>query len=170
MDKDSYFVELCSIADEVEKAYSLQGTDNLKDKEIDSVVNVVMQKVKVLDKQTRFTCNEKAGKQIVVLSYLSHRLQYYELRKLDYKQYPFKKKIAEILLLYCNRQSVDAAAISKVLDVVTVLKAMDTKSPKYKYSLGYRYLRILVVLILMGSYYNASIVATFVIEQMILQE
>lgn len=164
---DSYGRELTEIAQAIEKAYGI--SDALKNaSDIASVISTVNNVVLSLDAKALAARNEEVGKSVVLISYLSCRLKYFESVRLDYGNFPMLREVAEILDKFQDKKNFNKC-IAQLNKIIQVLDALDTKSVKARSGLGYRYLRIFVVLVMYRSSCNAAIVASFILSQILMK-
>ena len=164
---DSYGRELTEIAQSIEKAYGI--SDALKNaSDIASVISTVNSVVLSLDAKALAARNEEVGKSVVLISYLSCRLKYFESVRLDYGNFPMLREVAEILDKFQDKKNFNKC-VAQLNKIIQVLNALDTKSVKARSGLGYRYLRIFVVLVMYRSSCNAAIVASFILSQILMK-
>lgn len=164
---DSYGKELTEIAQAIEKTYGI--SDAMKDaSDIVSIINGVNDVVLSLDAKELAARNEEVGKSVVLISYLSCRLIYFESVRLDYGNFPMLCEVAEILDKFQDKKNFNKC-VAQLNKIIQVLSALDTKSVKARSGLGYRYLRIFVVLVMYRSSCNAAIVASFILSQILMK-
>jgi hypothetical protein len=134
--------------------------------DIVKVVSTVSKGVSKVSNETKMLMNEEVGKQVVLLSYLIYRLKFHETRRLDFSNFPAMTEVAEILLLFTEKKNINPSNMKLINKVVLVMSKVDEASMKARYGLGYRSLRLFMLMLLHSSYTNASIVATFILEQL----
>lgn len=164
---DSYVKSLTEIAQSIESTYGITEIAKAAS-DIASIINGVDKLVLSLDAKEIASRNEEVGKSIVLLSYLSFRLEYFESVRLDFGNFPVMQEVAEILDLFQNKKNFNRCAV-QINKVIQVLDAVDSKSMKARSGLGYRYLRIFVVLVMYRSSCNAAVVAQFILKQLLMK-
>lgn len=170
---DSYLASLSSIVTEVEAAYQLQSGNESSvryaDLEIKDLINVLNSRVSALDKVEITNMNTKAGNSLVLLSYVSARLDYFGKKRLDYSKYPGMQCVVEVLLNFTKPERINENVLRSVNAIVELLAEIDERYINYRGGLGYRYLRLFVILILFGNYFNAAVVASFILSQLVVK-
>lgn len=170
---DSYLASLSSIVSEVESAYGLQSgnSSNVKyaDLEIKDLINVLNNRVSTLGKVEITNMNTNAGNAIVLLAYVSARLDYFGKKRLDYSKYPGMKCVVDILLNFTKPDRINESVLRSVNSIVELLAEIDERYMNYRGGLGYRYLRSFVILVLFGNYFNAAVVASFILSQLVVK-
>ena len=78
------------------------------------------------------------------------------------------REVAEILDKFQDKKNFNKC-VAQLNKIIQVLNALDTKSVKARSGLGYRYLRIFVVLVMYRSSCNAAIVASFILSQILMK-
>lgn len=109
--------------------------------------------------------NQKASRDTILLSYVTSRMEYFDLVKLNYTKYPALQAIAKVLLRYTKASRVNKATTQDIGKIVVLLKELDDKQIQFHVGLAYRYLRMFVVLVLFRNYCDAAIVANLIITQ-----
>lgn len=161
---DSYVQAIGEIVEASEKVYL--GRYGLSAKSnVVLAISTVSSRINELSNEEKVRMNEEVGKQIVLLSYLVFRLKYYHTKRLDFSMIPGMREVAEIALLFTERENVNSKNLRLVNKIVVALSKVDEVSMKARFGLGYRCLRLFMLLVLHGSFTNASIVATFILEQ-----
>lgn len=172
--RDSYFNKLKEIADSLETVYELDKTNQLDvcyaKLDIKTVVNYASQCASTLSKEQLYERNSESGKYVVLLTYVIMRLEFYQKYELSYENYPYVDTIAEILLKFTRIDLLTREAMQDLNKIVAILKEIDSKFVKFRFSLSYRYLRLFIVMILHKNYWNASVIAKLLLAQMIVKE
>ncbi len=164
--KDSYTTHLIKIVSELERIYDVPVM-NLEN-DIRSIIKAVDKQAVESSAQLVSERNTEAGKQIVLLSYLNYRMIYFESIRLDFSIFPAMQTVADLLDLYRDRRNFNRCA-RQINEIIRVLAEVDTRSAKARQGLGYRFLRIYVILVMYRNSCNASIVANMLLEQMLLK-
>ncbi len=163
MERDSYVVQLDRILSEIESTYDIfedrQHLDDMR-----SVIRRVDSQVVAMSSEDIMQQNMEVGKQIVMLSYLCFRLSYFKCVRLDYSKFPVMQEIVDVLDLYRDKQNFNRA-VRQVNKIIKVLVELDSISAKARAGLGYRFLRIFVVMVMYRNSCNAAIIAEFIIQQ-----
>lgn len=171
--RDSYLVTLSNIVTDVEKAFQLQSdNDNsikYSDLDIVELVNVLNMRVTTLDKEEIASMNEQAARSLVLLSYTRDRLDYFGKKRLDFSKYPGMLKVSEVLIKFTKAKTVNENSLRDVNMIIELLSEIDNRYMNYRGGLGYRYLRAFVILVIFGNFFNAAIVARFILYQFIVK-
>lgn len=174
MAKDSYVQKFGEIIVELEKLYGLEETNELGvrylELDIDSVMsyeNNLVMAASVEDKKRK---NSEAGKYVVLIAYMKDRLEFYGKKKLNYSDYPRIDTVAECLLNFVDKETVSSQALNNLNKVIFVLQGVDKRFVQHKFGLGYRFIRLFLIMVLWENYCNASILARFIIDQIFVGE
>lgn len=127
----------------------------------------VTKKIKSLSTSEVVAVNSEVGKYVVLLSYIGARLEFFGKAKFDFHVYPRVDAIAQVLLLFMKRSTIDERALSELNKIIMILGEVDKSYANFKTSLAYIYLRLFVMLALYGNYCNASMIAELLINQML---
>lgn len=172
--RDSYFVKLEEILQSVEQIYGLNEVNELNlavnKLDITDILSITQQNVKNKKSEEIYKMNEEVGKQIILLSFLMQRLQFFKKLELSFSNYPLMSEIIEILSLFLSHDTISEDAIRKLNRIVAIIETIDKKYIKFRFALGYRYVRIFIIMILYKNYINASIVASLIISQVAIAE
>lgn len=163
---DKYVVELSRIITELE---GLCGITDTMTGGIEEVLNQCGEKFSSLPQGALKDLNFSVGHRILQLSYTKDRLAYYGKRKLDYSNYPMIRETAKALLAFTDKRQVNKNMLNELNTIIIILSGIEVKDPSVTGTLGYRYLRIFLVLVVYGLFCNASIVSRFIIEQLIVE-
>lgn len=172
--KDRYRQKLGEIIGQLEMLYGLGEQNELGvayvELDIETIMEYENQLIMGLSTEDKKVRNLDAGKSIVLISYIKDRLEFYGRRKLDYSEYPRADVIAQCLLRFTEKDTISGDALNNLNMVVYILQEIDNKLVSHKFGLGYRYLRMFIVFALWGNYCNASVLAKFIINQLVLRE
>lgn len=160
--RDNYLDSLERVIENIENIY----ISDVKDKTIIDVKDYVTRMVKELSKSSIDQLNDLAGKEIVLLSYISDRINFYQYCKLDFREYPLLEKVAKTLIQYNKASTINGKNIKDISKIIYLLAKVENDI-ELRVGLAYRYLRIFIVLMIFGSFCNAAIVSDFVIRQMV---
>lgn len=167
---DNYITVLKNIISDLEGIYGLtaqiNGT-NLSRFDIVDIVKHVKTDLKQKDSSEIYDKNVLAGKSLVLLSYVSSRMKFFHKKRLDFSVYPHLKVIGDTLIKFTNFKTVNSDNIKLVNKIIVVLSKIDKRYVQYRYGLGYRFLRIFIIMVLYGNYVNAAVVADFILNQFI---
>lgn len=169
--KDSYITTLSNIIINLETKYGLKKNNsdgtNYSNLSIMEVKAIVEKDLKTKTKEEIEEINELAGQDIILLAYLVNRIKFYNYVKLDYRYYPLMDSIALILLKYTKASTINREAIYSTSKLIILLDELDKKEVRLRTGLAYKYLRIFIILVMYRSYCNASVVADFIIRQLV---
>ena len=162
---DSYTNLLTTAIGSLEEIY---GVLSVKETDIVSVVKGIDNIIMNSDAEDIAVRNAEAGKQIVMVSYVFFRLGYFESVRLFYDLFPAMDRVLEILDLFRDKRKFNKS-VRQLNQIIGVLAEVDSTSAKRRWGLGYRYLRIFVILVMYKSSCNASVIANFIIQQVMLK-
>lgn len=170
---DKYVKELTQLVSGLEEdcGLCLKAGDGLEYYKMDmvDVMNYCANQIDISPTDAVKELNRRIGRKMVLLSYVSSRLTFFGKKRLDYSAYPCMTEVAKALLAFTSKASLNVDALQRLDNVLIVMDELDRKDKEIRKSLGYRYLRLFLVLALYGSYCNASIVASFILEQFIVR-
>lgn len=171
---DAYVDKLEQIVAQIEELYGLcekseVGLEYWK-VDVQDVIAFVSKRVSGMSKDELKQVNSQVGRKVVMLSYLKDRMTYFGKKKLDFSEMPCMATIAKILITFTARGTIVPDSLQSLNKVILILSKIDVKNVKYRYSLAYRYLRIFIVMALHGNYCNASVIASIILEQIIVKE
>lgn len=167
---DSYFNKLSEIAAGIESVYGLDKANQLEVSysklDIETVLSYSAQRSASLAAAQRNEQNAAAGRETVLLSYITVRLEFYGKYVLSYENYPYLGETAEILLNFLRKETITQARLRDLNRIIEILAELDKKYVSYRFSLSYRYLRLFIIMIVYENYWNASVVARLLLMQM----
>lgn len=171
--QDIYATALNTILNDLENVYGLKElnkkeTRKMCDLDIDECLLELKERISSSTKEQRQERDKKALKSIVHLSYISSRMHFYRKIRLDYSKYPNMGEVSSILLM-CTSKISDPQCFKKVNSIVVILDQIDKKTAKMRNAMGYRFLRIFIVILLNGNISHASIIADFILNQFIIE-
>lgn len=171
--RDMYTKKLTEALNRIEDVYGLrtEGADGkcIALSGINSFLSETLVKLKHMSEAEKRKCKQKMGAHVAEVQYIASYLRFYNNVKLSFKQIEGIREVTDVLLrfLHVDRKSENM----KYLNVITrILQTLDVKNPKAVNSLGYRYLRVFVLLAITADLVNASIVAEFLLNQISLSE
>lgn len=167
---DKYLVELGRVITNLEDICGLNvkspdGVEYAK-LSINDVLTYCAKSSKSIPRESLKELNVIAGRQTAKLAVITSKLSYYGKRKLTFEQFPCIDEIAKTLLgctkkAYANKiTGTDLQTISVILDTV------ERKDITIHDNLSFRFIRVLLCLIIYGCKYNAGVIAEFLIRQM----
>lgn len=162
---DSYTNLLTTAIQTLEDIY---GVSSVKETNIVSIINGVDKIILNSSVEEITARNVEAGKQIVLVSYVFFRLGYFESARLSYDLFPAMDKVLEILDLFRDKRKFNKS-VRQLNQIIGIMAEVDNNSAKGRWGLGYRYLRIFIVLVMYKSSCNASVIANFIIQQVMLK-
>jgi predicted YcjX-like family ATPase len=171
--KDRYVVTLNKILDNLEEIYGLNATvngDRLANLQIADVVAFYNNQINGFQKQDVSNLNAAAGKELILLSYLSQRMHYFNKKRIDFSHYPNMKIVSKILISFTKASSINEKSMRSINKIISLLVEIDKRHINLHNSLSYRYLRIFIILVMFGNFCNASVVADFLLNQIIVRE
>lgn len=166
---DSYAASLGGICDRIEEIYAIKDFVERQNSDIVSVIKMLDKNIVSLQKPDIAGWNAEAGKQIVLLSYLCFRLEFFQTLRLDFDMFCAVDEIRKVLLLFTDRNNFTGKNMRAVNRLIKLMAKSDETSTKIRYGLTYRFLRIFITLVMYDSSCNSSIVASFLLQQMDLQ-
>ena len=174
VEQDVYTKVLSTILNELENIYGLKeinakGTRKLCDLNIEDCLLQLKDSISHSTKETRKNNDRKALKSIIYLSYVSHRMKFHKKIRLDYSRYPNMGQVSEILLVF-TKKIVKSDELKKINSIIVILSQIDAKTAKMRNAMGYRFLRIFIVILLNGNISHARVIADFILNQFIIEE
>ncbi len=170
---DKYLIELSQVADEIEKLCGLTLTNDdgiqIKELDMDDVVAYCDKSCAQLPPKAVSDLNVGVGRQVVKVAYINNRLHFYGKKKLDFSQIPCMTDVARTLIGFTEKKSLCEKSLVDLNKLVLVLSEVDRKDRVLKNALSYRYLRIFLLLMVYGCSCNASVIANFILEQLIVE-
>lgn len=136
--------------------------------DIEDVMEYVNSTVSGMPDTQRVAKNTQAGRSVVLLCYLNHRLKYFGKSRLDYSAYPRADVIAEVLRDFLKKVDVTEVSVRNMNKLITILASIDKSFAQHKMGLAYKYLRLFVIMVVYGNYGNAGVLADLIINQLIL--
>lgn len=167
MGLDVYKATLVHIIHDLESIYDI-GSMNKGDIPINSVMNKIKNDFKTLNENEILERNMRAGRVIASLSYCYFRMDFFKIKRLNYKAYPCLDIIIDTLKKYIEFSDISENNKYEINKVIALLNELDKSQPKLVTTMSYRFLRIFILLVLNNSLANASVVAKFVLQQIIL--
>lgn len=171
--RDMYNKKLSQVLNNIEDVYGLraEGADGkvIAVSGINSFLSETLVKLKHMSEAEKRKCKQTMGAHAAELQFIATYLRFYNTVKLSFKQIEGIREVTDVLLRFLH---VDTKSENmKYLNVVIrVLVTLDVKNPKSVNTLGYRYLRVFVLLAITADLVNASIVAEFLLNQISLAE
>lgn len=165
---DTYVDALNGIAEIVENIYGITNSNIVGNNDIACVISGMDKLIMSMDASEMARKNEEVGRQIVLLAYVSERLSYFESVRLDFSMFPVMDEVVNILRSFTDKKNFNRC-VRQVNKLIKVLEEVDATSVKARYGLGYRYLRIFIVLVMYRSSCNAAIVSKFIARQVIMK-
>lgn len=170
---DTYITMLSKVVQSIESTYGLDTTDSKGQKisalGIAEVIEYVKQSISSMSKDDISRKNKAIAKDVILLSYLSQRIKYYDYVKLNFKKYPAIREVAKILLKFTSASRVSQDGKRQIGKLIKLLEELDKKQVKIRAGLAYKYLRIFIIMVLYGNLCNASVIADFIISQFVVR-
>ena len=171
---DTYVASLAEVIQRVEEVYELHsnsvGGVPIAKQEITSVMAWCTDFVKTQDRTLIAGKNREAGSAIALLPYVLRRLCFFNKKRLDYSRYPAMDQVASVLLKFTKADTVTGSSVNEINKIVQLLSEIDKKYPNFRGGLGYKFLRLFVLLVTFGNYVNASVVADLILRQFEVKE
>ena len=114
--------------------------------------------------------NLAASKSLVLLSYISIRLKYYNKKRLDFSKYPGMRSAVRVLINFTKQRTVNMQTMRSLNKLIELLVIIEDDYVQYRRGLAYRFIRLFIVLVLYGNFVNAAVVADFILNQLITKE
>ena len=109
--------------------------------------------------------NSKVSAYMSVLAYITSQLEFTEEKLFDYKDYKGLDRIVDLLVRFKSARTAVDVSVVELNVILQSLEEMEKITPKYKLSLGYKYLRIFCVFIYHKNFKDASILASLILCQ-----
>lgn len=166
---DAYITALSNIIISLESIYGLREKNTngvlVGDTGINDVLRYVEQDLGKSNIDRLNEKNTKASRDLILLAYLSGRMEYFSLTKLNYTHYPALRPVAEVLLVYTKAKNITNNSIHDIGKIVRLLQSVDENQVKLRIGLAYKYLRIFVVLVVNKNLTGAYVVADLILSQ-----
>lgn len=111
------------------------------------------------------TSNGQVSAYMSVLAYITSQLEFTEEKLFDYKDYRGLDRIVDLLIKFKYANTAVKVPVVELNVILQSLEEMERITPKYKLSLGYKYLRIFCVFIYHKNFKDASILASLILCQ-----
>lgn len=111
------------------------------------------------------TSNGKVSAYMSVLAYITSQLEFTEEKLFDYKDYKGLDRIVDLLIRFKSARTAVDVSVVELNVILQSLEEMEKITPKYKLSLGYKYLRIFCVFVYHKNFKDASILASLILCQ-----
>lgn len=167
---DTYLQSLANICKKVESAYGMRDELNLANRDIKEVVAEINRRVTTEGVESIDSRNLAASKSLVLLSYISIRLKYYNKKRLDFSKYPGMRSAARVLINFTKQRTVNMQTMRSLNKLIELLVIIEDDYVQYRRGLAYRFIRLFIVLVLYGNFVNAVVVADFILNQLITKE
>ncbi|GAA0101708.1 hypothetical protein UT300012_24230 [Paraclostridium bifermentans] len=171
--KDMYTKKLTEALNSIEDVYGLrmEGANGkpIVISGINTFLSEMLVKIKHMSDAEKKQCKKKMGAHVAEVQYIASYLRFYNTVKLNFSQIEGIREVTDVLLRFLH---VDRTGKNmQYLNVLNrTLQTLDVKNPKTVNSLGYRYIRVFVLLAITADLVNASIVAEFLLNQISLAE
>lgn len=129
------------------------------------VINHVREKVHAMTPVARVDLLNKLSETVQPLYKITSVCQFKSVKKLNYSEYANMDSVCDVLMLYTIEMCITADATKACNIVADVISDIDSTKPAYKNSLSYKFLRMFLLLVIVGDYVTASCIATFILTQ-----
>lgn len=166
---DAYISALSKIIISLESLYGLRDKNKngvlIGDTGINDVMQYVEQGLATTNADRLNEKNTKASRDLILLAYLSGRMEYFGLTKLNYSHYPALKPVAEVLLEYTKAKNINGNSIHEIGKIIRLLQSIDENQVRLRIGLAYKYLRIFAILVVNKNLTGAYVVADLILSQ-----
>lgn len=169
---DEHHKVLSDICSEIEETLGLSEEISgkpLSESGIEVILDDFKVKLKNISESDLIELNVEIFPLISVLSHLKDRMEFYEFLRLDFSEFPKIDIISKNLPVFINKSSLakeGGKRISKSMNsMVSVLDLVDRKHLDIRYSMPYRYLRLFIILVKIGSYVEAGVLSNLILDQ-----
>jgi hypothetical protein len=165
---DYYIKWLTDIIDELERIFGLSVTlegNKISELGMVEIADYVQKEISTKGRSIIEERNVASFNTIGFLAHLSMRMDFYGHMRLDLRNFPMKDKALVCLRSFTIEQKLTPKVKDSANIIATILDRIDKKHLDLRYSLGYRYLRIFIVLLLHSGYAHLSIVSKCLISQ-----
>lgn len=163
-----YDIELNRILSDLENLFCLDKVVAIGQsyKGIDDVLEFSLQEAENLPSAAIKDLNVSVSKKMVLLSYMSSRMRFFNKKEVDFSNMPCLYNVAQVLLKFTLKKTVNPDTFSEVDKCIIILEDME-KIENNTNTSSYRLLRVFVLCTLYGLLCNAGIIADFILMQMI---
>lgn len=151
------------------RAYG-QVASAMANRDIKEVVAEINHRVTTEGAEIIDSRNLAASKSLVLLSYISIRLKYYNKKRLDFSKYPGMRSAVRVLINFTKQRTVNMQTMRSLNKLIELLVIIEDDYVQYRRGLAYRFIRLFIVLVLYGNFVNAAVVADFILNQLITKE
>ena len=137
--KDSYVSALSKIMLRVEDIYGLRhyvDGQMLLNCSIVEVIKYYNNAIQTISKSQITDMNAKAGKELVLLSYLTQRMRYFNKKRLDFSKYPNMKVITKVLMSFMSAATLNEKSLRDINKIISLLSEIDNKYVIYRNGLA----------------------------------
>ena len=120
---DTYLQSLANICKKVESAYGMRDELNLANRDIKEVVAEINRRVTTEGVESIDSRNLAASKSLVLLSYISIRLKYYNKKRLDFSKYPGMRSAARVLINFTKQRTVNMQTMRSLNKLIVLSKS-----------------------------------------------
>lgn len=92
--------------------------------------------------------------------------QFKNVRRLNYTDYASMNSVKDVLLLFVVEETINSEAVVACNIIADVLCDIDNTRPNFKNSLSYKYLRLFLLLTIVGDFVSAACIAMFILTQL----
>lgn len=167
---DKYLVELGRVIANLEDVCGLnmKNPDGVEYRKlsINDVLAYCAKSSKSIPRESLKELNVIAGRQTAKLTVIMSKLSYYGKRKLTFEQFPCLDQIAKTLLGCTKKAYANSISGADLQTVSVILETVERKDVTAHETLSFRFIRVLLCLIIYGCKYNAGVIAEFLIKQM----
>lgn len=166
---DVYVSALSNILKGLEEVYGIKTLDPKNTMLFVDLKKSLETQLKTMDKKAIRKRNKKACEKIVLLSYIVTKMRFYGYVRLTYNSYPSLDKVIPTILKFTQKSTITPEAYKELTKVIILINEIDKRQIQLKTQLSYRYLRMFLILVINRELAGASIVADFILNQMVVR-
>lgn len=169
---DVYQRHLHNTVIEIEERYSLHTLLSPNIKVVDLGIKEFLEEVRKIYESSKEedikTMNIRAGQKVAMLAYLDNRLRFFNYVKLDFSVYPSLDKVVSTLKIFTNKDTLNKDSRGYANIIAETLEQIEERFEIYRKSLGYKFLRLFLVLLIFNNDTDASVVANLIVNQILI--
>lgn len=147
--------DIIAIVNTIEMVYEMFEVDT---ESLGDVIDYYARMTASISAEDKKHFNREAGKQTVLLSYLLQKSLFYNEATLE-GELDFTEDALDVIEMLTDNKNV-SNAITRMDDLISEIQQQEDR----RSTLSYRLIRIMIVMVVFGNFINASVVASFVLQ------
>jgi hypothetical protein len=139
--------------------------ESYRDSPIRECVRAILGSVSDLDESVITSLQAKGISSMSTISYLALQLSYIGLSVLSFEKVSWLDRIGISLLALTSVDFKDEVTNDSLKVIIASLDKLDITQSRFKYGLGYRFLKMVVTMVLHHSFVDASVISRMLLQQ-----